>query len=277
MYFFDFEGKFIKLIKLDYMPLDVVALKDNKIGIMGYSNSKNFVVIKDFTTLKEKIIYSEVFGPTEKNSISINLPKSKMTFSLPYQAVNRINVSKEGNLLFASAADGVVKEYDSKGNVVLTFKLNITPYTISDEDINENYEQAVKNMNEYITRLKSKSKKSVSDINEIEKQYKQQIVKFKDRQYYPSHLPYFVNFIVDSQGNLLFFQYTNEDNSNSFVVFTMDNKGNNICTSTFKSDNYELDLFPSRFIFNNQNIYAIATKKGNLPLPLRLVKFNLSN
>ena len=84
--------------------------------------------------------------------------------------------------------------------------------------------------------------------------------KLKDPAMYPDHLPYFSTMIIDSEGNLLFFEYTKVDQpaTNHFKAFSYDMKGKYLGASSFKSENIDLSFNPDRFIFFNGMVYTIA-------------------
>ena len=277
--FFDLEGKFIKMLKIDYMPLQIIPLKNSKIAIVGYTSGKNIVTIKDFNTSTEKTILS-VADPKDDGHIRISLPKGGMfSISLPFSISNSswtIASNKSGNLVVASADNGKITEYSTDGVKLEEFDLNITPLKITDGEITEYYETALKNMSRFEEQLRKNKKYTDADVKNIMTQYKTQIIRVKDRKFYPAHLPYFSDLIIDSEGNLVVFEYTKEDVSNSFRAYTFSNKGKFICTSSFKNSSYELNFEPRSFVINNGSVYALAFKNNCKEVPLRLVKFSMS-
>ncbi len=277
--FFDLNGKFIKMIRLDYMPLEIIPLKNSKLAIVGYTSGKDILVIKDFNTGKEKFILNETENKDD-GSIKINMPKGgMMLFALPltHSSLNRfrIAIAKNGNLLVASPKTGIVTEYSTEGIKLSEFNLDITPLKVSDEDINSYYETALKNIAKFEEQLKKNKNFTEADINNILTQYKNQINNFKDRKYYPVHLPFFSSIVIDSEGNLIVFEFTEEDVANNFRAYTFDAKGKYLCSSSFHTDNYELNFEPYSFAFNQGNIYALAFKNNCKDYCLRLVKFKM--
>ncbi|MEI8046117.1 MAG: hypothetical protein WCI92_01955 [Bacteroidota bacterium] len=283
MMFFDTEGNFVKKLQLDYGPLDMVALKGSKIAVLGFvvgKNGRHIVSIKDFNTGQEKIIWSRIDEEMDKSAIVVNLPsKGMMILSPPYThsslTTPRLASSKTGNLLLGMPDDGTIIEYSPEGIMVKTIHLKIQPLAITDADINENYTLFVEKSDKFAAKINSNEKYTPAQKQETIKQFKDQLWKMKDRSLYPKHLPYFSSLIIDSDGNILIFEFTKEEVNNKFTAYAYDNTGNKIGTSSFISDTFDLSFIPSNFAFNNGYIYAVATRKNGGKVPLRLVKFKL--
>lgn len=300
--FFDFNGKFIKMLKLDYMPLETVPLKDGKIAILGFVVGKNnvhIVRLKDFTTGMEKQIWTESENMNDNTEIKVTYPKDKpynnkitisfpdggmMSCSLPYTHASltwpRLATSKNGNLVLASPKTGKINEYSPDGQLINSFMLNIEPLKITEEDIQKSYENAVKGADEFGKRFKVSARgKKMTEQEQaaLLKSYREQLVKFKDRDLYPKQLPYFSSMIIDSDGNILVFEFTKDENnlSNKFRAYSYDMKGNLLGSSSFKADNLELSFNPLNFQFNNGYVYSLVKTKQNTKVPLRIVKLKL--
>lgn len=277
--FFDLNGKFVKIIRLDYMPLAIIPLKNSKLAIAGYPIGKTIIVIKDYNTGKEKIIQSETENKDD-GSIKINMPNGgMMSYMMPltHSSLSRYRIAtgKNGNLIVASPKTGIVTEYSTDGIKIGEFNLNITPLSITDEDINSYYETALKNTAKFEEQLKKNKNYTETDVKNVITQYKSQIGNYKDRKYYPSHLPYFSSIVIDSEGNLIVFEYTEEDVSNNFRAYTFDAKGKYVCSSSFHADNYELNFEPYSFAINQGYVYSLAFKNNCKDFCLRLVKFKM--
>jgi hypothetical protein len=288
--FFDLDGSFVKSFKLDYGPSAITPLKDGKIAILGYvpwkeSQSRTILRIKDFNTGAEKEIWQEVRSAEENNSIIIvKFPHGgRMGSSLPYSDYMllsfRLATSKNGNLIVASPKTGEVKEFNPDGQLLNRFKLNISPVKITDEDIKEQYQQAVKDEAEFengflVTRGNKLTNSEKKDMIET---YKKQLGNYKDRKYYPEHLPYFSSIIVDSDGNLLVFEFTKEEDkkSNKFRAYSYDMKGNLLGTSSFKSESFNLSFTASTFQFYNGFVYVVANKSSDKISPPQIAKMKL--
>jgi hypothetical protein len=299
MNFFDFNGKFIKMLKLDYVPLETVPLRDGKIAILGFVVGKNnvhIVRLKDFLTGTEKQIWTESENMNENTEIKVKYTKDKpsdnkitisypdggmMSCSLPYTHASltwpRLAVLKNGNLILASPKTGKIIEYSPIGQLVHAFQLNIEPLKVTEEDIQKSYENAIKGADEFEKRFKVSArgkKMTEQEQASLIKSYREQLVKFKDRDLYPKQLPYFSSMIIDSDGNILVFEFTKYDDqlNNRFRAYSYDMKGNFLGTSSFKNEALDLTFNSQNFQFFNGFVYTVAKAKVGEKVPLRIVK-----
>jgi hypothetical protein len=275
MLFFDLDGTFVKSMKLEYMPLDMIPLKGNKIAIIGHvpwkgDVAKKIIRIKDFTTGQEKEIWSDV-EPYFQNSIVIRFPRGGMwSCTLPYVhsslTLFRLAASKNGNLIMASPKTGKIMEYSPDGKLINSFQVNIKPLTITNEDIQHQYQKAVKESDNFEKQfLKGEMGKKLTDSEKtaLVNDYKKQLEKIKDRSLYPEHLPYFSSLIVDSDGNLLVFEFTKDDSTttNRFKAYSYNMKGDFIGSSSFKNETLDLSFNPQAFQFHEGYVYVVANTR----------------
>jgi hypothetical protein len=101
----------------------------------------------------------------------------------------------------------------------------------------------------------------------------------KDINKYFPNLPYFSNIIVDEEGNLLVFEFTSKEDreSNIFNVVAYDANGKILAHTSFTCDDYDLDFSGGKFIISKGYVYAVAKLKNTAGMPLRLVKFKMTN
>lgn len=287
MHFFDLNGKWIKTIRLKYMPLSTTPLKNGKIAILGYvpwnGGSKEIISLLNFGDGSEKILMSKIKSRTENNIIIIKTkPSGMMSTALPFTHSMyfrmRLATSKDGDLVIGYPATGEIAFYNNTGQKLKQFKLtDIKPDAISKEDMERYHQKAMEN----ITRLEAtmdttKDTKKKESLRSYISQYKPQIEKFRDPANYPT-LPYFSEMIVDSDNNILLFRFTREEGSNQFDVYSYNTQGAKIATSKFLANDYLLKINPSAFRFHNKDIYSIVELKNTNNNPLRLVKFRLQN
>lgn len=283
MLFFDLEGNYVKSLKLDYMPLNTVALNDMKIAIFGHVPWKKHTVryiisIKDFESGQEKIIWDEIYDPLMN---LIELPNGK-------QMIAMMNVSKsettrfgiaatsDGNLLVASNEDGTVSEYSTDGVIIRTFPLNIDPVEITDADIERMYQTQINNFAKFQERLSEERKLTDEEMEMIKAKYMEHFETLKDKIKAGDHLPLYSTVIMDSDGNVLVFEFTEEKDANKFNVYSYKMDGTLIGISSFASQEYDLTYTHDTFVFHDGYVYAMAVKKNADGVPLRLVKFRLS-
>ncbi len=281
--FFDFDGNYIKTLKLDYMPLDTKPLAQNKIAILGHvpwkdRQSKKIIAIKDYNTGKEKIIWSKL-KDNSKGIISIKMGNgSTMGFSVPYSNPTlRMASSKNGNLIVANPADGQVSIFTPGGDKKVSFPLNMDALKIEQGDIDDYYAAGKTKVIKFEKRLIKSGKYNNEEIKNIVTQYETQIEKLKDQDNYPDHLPYFTNLMVDSDGNILVFEFTEKGETNKFRVYSYDSNGKFLNRSSFTSNEYKINLSPSSFVFHKDFVFNIAEKKEGNGKLMRLVKFKVGD
>jgi len=281
---FDSNGNFVKKLKIDYLPLEIVPLKNSKIAILGFVVGKSFkdaISVKDINSGKEKIIWSQISEDLDKSNIVVKTGGGMMSMSLPYCHSSytraRLGTSKNGNLLIGLPGEGIISEYSPEGVKLNSFKLNITPLNITDEDLEENYKLFIKRTDDFEKRLNKNPRLSEEQKKESLESFKSQLSKVKDVNSYPKNLPYFSSLIIDSDGNILVFEFTKEEETNKFKAYAFDASGKELGSSSFESADYKLSFISSTFCFKNGSIYAVATKENGGKTPLRLVKFNCSS
>jgi len=284
MSFFDLDENYVKSFKLDYMPLRTVALNDMKIAIFGHVPWKNHTIkyiisIKDFESGQEKIIWDVIHDPLAK---VIELPNGKQMYAMmnvSSPSITRFGIAatSDGNLIVASNKDGTVSEYSTDGNKIRTFPLNIDPVEITDADIERIYETQIANFAKFQNKLSDESKLTDEEMEMIRAQYKKHFESLKDKIKAGDHLPIYSTVIVDSDGNVLVFEFTEEKDTNKFSVYSYKMDGALIGVSSFETQEYDLTYTHDTFVFHDGYIYAMAVKKNTDGVPLRLVKFKLGN
>lgn len=297
MHFFDLSGKWVKTVTLKYMPLGTIPLRGGKIAVMGHvpygDRSRQIISLLDVTSGKEKIIHSyfEMYSDDKKKSIVINPyfytdKEGKqqrignwITCSLPnndpYFSRTRLATTTTGNLVTANPTTGEILIFDPSGKKLKQFRTDIQPDMITKEDRENYYQDALKNFKKLEADVAKMTEGKEYWENYVT-QYRQQLEKFRDPANYPEHLPYFSEMLIDSENNILLFRFTRNQGSNKFDVFTYNNSGKKIASSSFSADDYELKINPSVFKFHKGYIYTYLRRKGeNIGNPMRLVRFSL--
>ena len=75
----------------------------------------------------------------------------------------------------------------------------------------------------------------------------------------------------------MFFEFPKEVNANKFNVWIYKEDGKFVGQSSFVCDDYDLQIKPSKMVFRDGYIYALQTLKKASGVPLRLVRFKLTN
>ncbi|MCK5694896.1 MAG: 6-bladed beta-propeller [Bacteroidales bacterium] len=283
MSFFDLDGNYVKSLKLDYMPLQMVPLGDMKIAIFGHvpwhgHRVKNIIAIKDFETGKEHIVW-QVFR--DLSSQILDLPGGKkmvaeMNFTPRDITRHGLAASSEGTLLVASNRDGKVVEYSTDGKELRSFPLKITPVEVTDADVQRIYEKQIENFAVFNDRLHEERRLTEKELELIKEEYTTRFETQKDKIKAGDHLPVYSTVIMDSDGNVLVFEFTEEKDSNKFKVYSYNQKGALLGVSSFECPGYDLSFTNRTFVFHGGYVYAVATKKNVEGIPLRLVKFKLA-
>jgi hypothetical protein len=288
---FDFNGNYLKTLKLNYMARQIITLSNNNIAVVGWviweKKFRDFVAIVDYKTNKEKVIWEyytnrcdfenhcTLFNYSYKfkigGAISITtMPYSKdIGMSSPPQIATVLD-----RLIVSNPVSGEIIVYDLDGNLKSKSKIDWATNYISVEEQKKIQQEAIK-------RFKNKgicsglaSKEENKEASEyMIAQMEADLDKIKD----PIPIPVFSTIIKDSDGNLLYFEFPKEENANKFNVWIYENNGKFVCQSSFVCDDYELQINPSKLVFHNGYIYGLQILKKASNVPLRLVRFKVSN
>ena len=292
IHFFDLNGKWIKTIRLDYGPLNTIPLKNNKIAILGHvpmgNASKQILNIFDINTRKLKTITSRTESYEAQNNSQIVIKPIEYTdkdgkkqkgptigcslpYSDPFTSRERLGTDSKGNLIVGYPITGKIVIYSSEGIKIKEFQVDMPHPTISKEEMEGFYQNMEKQLDEMSKKINVDDQYRKQYIA----QYRSQLEKYRNPANYPSNLPYFAELIVDSDDNILLLRFTKEKGSNKFDIFTYNNNGNKIGTTSFLSDEYTLNFNPSVFKFHKGQIIAYQEMKNKQGNNMRLVKFNL--
>lgn len=289
----DFNGNYVKTLKLNYMTWQIITLPNNKIAVVGWviwaTKFRDFVAIVDYNTNEEKVIweyftercdenkqcklfnYSYFFK--ERGGFSI----STMPFSNAIGLSARPQIASVGDkLLIALPSEGRIMVYNQEGKQLSSSKINWANNYVSVEeqkDIQQRYIDKFK-QNNFFFRANNISEEEIALAHQtILGQMQADLTKIKD----PIPIPTFSTILKDSDGNLLFFEFPKEENNNKFNVWIYENGGKFVCQSSFVCDDYNLEINPSKMVFHKGYIYGLQHAKKATGVPLRLVRFKVSN
>jgi hypothetical protein len=273
---FDFSGKCFKVIRTNHSIHSPIALKNNNIAYLRHKYSgmeKNTslvdsvqhttIIIKNTETGKEKEITS--ISIPDRSWIKIKGTPGGIRLE-NFIAQVMISQTKDGNLLAAVSNSPLIKIYSFDGKLLHTFRLNMTPFPVT---------------NDYIARFKaykvgylsaSKGKQGSAD------RFMAKIMKkFPFEHLFAEHLPYFRNVLVDSEGNILVFKWTDciGDCTKIFQVYSPEGKF--ICETKIDEGvfDFELSRFRNNIIFTDRGIFGLFQLKDSDDVSLRLVKVNV--
>jgi hypothetical protein len=283
MYIVDFNGNFVKTLKLDYAAREIIPIGNNKLALVGWvlwkDKDRHFVAIIDYETNAEKIIW-DYFEPRstgtlnlEKNDkgeivrLKTNEPNDNIRFARP--SIAFIN----NQLLIALPHSGELLFYDVNGNLKSKDKLGWEQKYLS---VAEQKEMHRKSMEKFNTEERQKMLKwgmTNKFVDEWIAEMNENAAKINK----PKPLPMFSNIIKDSDGNLLFFEMPETEGGNKFNVWVYQDGGKFVCQSSFVCDDFDLVISPSKMVFHKGYIYALQTLKNAKGNPLRLVRFKVGN
>jgi hypothetical protein len=244
--------------------------------------------VKDISFPKSQNIDSLMKLPPEASKIF--LPNAYLFKAPVYTILN------DGRFLLSNRETGAVKLLDQTGREIKKFNLDITPVPITEKDVLEHYESTKKLIlrdREYALTLPDLPEdKNVGGVvtwaaaypdkkallARIDKAFSMVEDLRNMKGYYP-HLPFFSNMITDDEGNLLVFEFTSSDQkeTNIFNVIAYNNDGKKVARTSFICDDYDLNFSESTFLISKGYVYAVAKLKNFKGMPLRLVRFKISN
>jgi hypothetical protein len=297
MYLTDFNGKWLKTLKLNFIADQIIGLPNNKLAMTGTSFNEDairyFVEIVNPATNEEKIIWEHIGEGSKVWFDRNNTPErplyqygyhfktgGAMGFSVDFDGIgNRYTtpiIACSGNkMLLAFPDNGELWEYDLTGKLLAKKRLGWTREPVS-------VEEQKKRMQEEIEKMKNLKLGKVTNKNTDEEVAEAKAKILKEMEEDLGRIttalprPCLSTVIKDSEGNLLYFEYPKEKDANLFHVWVYSNGGGFVCESKFVCDDYDLIINPSRMVFRNGYLYSLQNEKDAKGIPLRLVRFKLT-
>ncbi|QGY46995.1 hypothetical protein GM418_26030 [Maribellus comscasis] len=296
MFCFDFDGNYKKTLKLDYMTWQQLPLPNGKIAVVGWviwkTKFRDFVALVDYETNDKKIIWEHF---TSRDEFGVHTQLFNYTYefkvqgaigctTMPFSKASGIKARPKlacvnDQLVLANPTSGEISIYDLDGNLVSKKQMDLSRGQISVEEQKEIQQKAIeryKNMNPLRFEGfagKVSAEESRKAHNYLVKTMEADLRKITD----PISKPYFSTLLQDSDGNILFFDFANEQGANKFNVWIYKNGGQFVCESSFVCDNYELQINPEKMVFRDGYLYGLQELKDASGVPLRLVRFSIKN
>ncbi|HET6558759.1 MAG TPA: hypothetical protein VFG54_15680 [Prolixibacteraceae bacterium] len=288
---FDFNGNYLKTLKLDYMTRQMIALPNNKIAVVGWviwkEKFREFVSLVNFDTNEEKVIWEHFTDRCEPDkqcklfNYSYTFEKQGMISfnTMPYanptgMSASPIIATTGNQLIVAIPSTGEIHMFDLNGNRLGMEKVSWANNFISVEEQKDIQRKAIeryKNIEKPMFAGWVSEEENELALKTMVKSMEQDLTKITE----PIPIPAISTVIKDSDGNLLFFEYPKEENANKFNVWIMQNGGKFVCQSSFVCDEYDLQINPSKMAFSNGMIYGLQKLKKVDGVPLRLARFKL--
>lgn len=273
---FDLAGKYVKVIKTTNSPFSPIALKNNKIAYMAYKNPgiksndspidvivQTKVIIKDVASGKETVIDS--FNIPDKSWIRLKGSKGVVKLG-NYIGQVMLAQTKDGNLVVGASNSPVIKIYSENGKLLFSFRLKMKPVPVTSD---------------YIAKFKAykvASKSALTGKDAAYGKYTAKLMKaFPFEHFFWEHLPYYRKIMVDSEGNILVFKWTDciGDCTKIFQVYSPE--GTFICETKIDQGvfDFEIDHRRKKIIFTDNGIFGLFYLKADEEETLRLVKVNV--
>jgi len=260
--FFDLDGNFVKLITIDFMPLVIRPAKAGKLIIYGHvpygGKSKKMIAELDYETGQyEQIYYTFQSYDAPGSGISIPYKQGMIGIGPPFSSRNIFRLTDDNNIIFCSNNSNIVRVFSKENNKYneSQFQITVNPISLTEKEKEDFYQ----NLKERLIK---------KDIDPIHAE------KVKEKGFFPEHLPYYYNLIVDDKSNCLFFVYSNENQDHLFQAYDLE--GKYLGESEFKIDGYDLMSKLGHFTFMDGYIYTLALKH-NEDAPLRILKCSVKN
>ena len=273
---FDLAGKYVKVIKTYNSLFSPIALKNNKIAYMAYKNpegiKKNSSLIE---TLKQtKIIIKDVASSKETVVDSIEIPDKSWIRLKGSRGVIRLEncigqvmlaQAKDGHLVVGASNSPVIQIYLENGKLLHSFPLKMAPVPVTSD---------------YIAKFKAykiASNSSLTGQDAAVGRYMAKLMKkFPFEHFFGEHLPYYRKIMVDSEGNILVFKWTDciGDCLKIFQVYSPD--GTFICETKIDPGTFDFEISYHRntIAFTDKGIFGLFHLKDGEDT-VRLVKVNV--
>lgn len=288
---FDFEGKYNKTLKLDYMTREMIALPNNKIAVVGWviwkEKFRDFVAIVDYETNEEKVIWEHFTdrckGTTQCKMFNYSMEWGKQGMyginTMPFSKSTGIQppqiASVGQKLIIAIPTTGEILQFNLDGKLQSRDQIEWASNSISVDEQKEIQQKAIENFRarKEDVAVGEYAEKNARGVEKVLKEMEADLEKIKN----PILIPVFAEMIKDSDGNLLFFEFPKEKGANKFNVWIYKNNGSFVGSSSFECDDYNFAINSSKFVFHDGYIYSLAYSKEKTDIPLRLVRFSLTN
>ncbi|MFC1841344.1 Kelch repeat-containing protein, partial [Thermodesulfobacteriota bacterium] len=242
-------GTLYRTIRLDYMVRDCIALRDNKIAVIGEElldgsgKWKQHVSIIDIKTEKEVKVIN--FFEEKKNMfISVQNDKHQMTLRNPFRDFNTcINRTKAGDLIVGYPENREIHIFSLDGEEIGLIELDYSSIPITQTEKDDHYNELIAFNSERKIEINADELKVI-----------------KSNEYFPEHWPYYYDIKVDTDDNILVFKYT-KDKDQTFRVYQVYSKdGNFICETTIDSAGYQGPNI-GRMKFFKGDLYGLLSQK----------------
>lgn len=289
---FDKQGNLIKTLHLDYAARQIIPLPGKKLALVGWvlwsGSVREFVAIVDYETNEEHIIWDHFdprsFTPGAARHMfhyEYSFREGGMVSSSTMPFIRALGMSHPP--IIANVADklivtipetGEILTYDLDGKLIRKQTIDWAKDYVSVEEQKEIQRKAIERYRN-ITEPRFAAWASPEENRAARDYFVREMEKDLAAISRPIQMPMFSTLIKDSDDNLLFFEFPKEEGDNTFNVWIYNNGGQFVAQSSFRVQGFELEIKPSKMVFHDGYIYALAEKKGVDGVPLRVVRFHL--
>ncbi len=290
---FDRQGELIKTLHLDYAARQIIPLPGKKLALVGWAlwsgSVREFVAIVDYETNEEHIIWDH-FNPM---SFTPGAARHMFHYEYAFRDGGRVIHSTmpfikalgmtyppiianvKDQLIVTIPETGEILTYDLDGKLIHEQTIDWAKDYVSVEEQKEIQRKAIeryRNIQEPRFASWASPQENLAARDFFVKEMEKDLAAINQ----PIPLPMFLTLIKDADDNLLFFEFPKDEGANTFNVWIYNNGGQFVAESSFRVEGYGLEIKPSKMVFHNGYIYALAEKEGVDGIPLRVVRFELT-
>lgn len=268
VYLFNDKGLIVKELKIKYQALEMLALDDHHIAIIGGASWgkkwRSLVSILDTKTGKEKNLcdaFEDMSADLKSKNYFIYTESRREDMKVEWQ------IAKVGDkLIVSNPIDGLVRTYDFNGNKISEKPLDWKPQILSVEEQIALQNARIKDLKDELPRVTDE--RMLPKYNELISFYENGIQHIKE----PVNMGWFTMAIKGNDGQILFFGDAEAAGENTFHAYSV-GKGQNVSTGSFQCEDYDLALTKKRFVCHGGYYYGVQVLKDCKGMPLRLVRF----
>jgi hypothetical protein len=276
---FDLQGREVRNAVIDHAVECLFPLDEGNIVLAGWVLRQNmtdrYIAARfDVASGKETVVMDNIESRAEKSRettlsengtqtgvYTVTEGATKISVTFPFTQIRPVvRPTQEGGFLAGFSNWPEIEVYDKTGKQLRTFMLKTEPAAIEWSWIQAQTPRAM----ERDAEINSKLPPGLRDK-----------IHFGASFYPIQKMPYFYNLYVDDAGEIMVFVFPAEGKNPVYQVYSP--MGELKRQVTILSDEYNVSFSPAgtMAVFADGYLYALAEKKGQKGVPLRLVKFKL--
>lgn len=267
---FTLDGKYYKLLRINATVFNAIALRDNKIAYKYYKyNAINnqqktveiIVIIKDINSGKENPVFSTIL-PDKSN---LPLDDSGLNSIKLDNMIGNVIISsmKNGNLIVGVTNTLEIKMFTPDGKPTQSITLSM-PH--------------LKATSDYINKYKNNILNTMENGSNSERPVSKKIFnKVKSTSFsnlFGDYLPYYNKLLVDEEGNILLFKWTDCIGECPIIFQVYSPTGKYICETQIDKGQYDffIDMDANNIAFMKSGIFGLFQLKNSEDISLRIIK-----